>query len=146
MEDVKIQLRGVLMEKVVIKGKRIVGGVAEGVAFLSQDLPFELGGGKLQKKADGFGGEKEGHIGKILVFSDVELDFGKSGELQVTKLKEYMPKAVIFKNTTPKMLLGSIVMDIPVVTDFEKDPLEFICTGDWVRVDADNEQVIVFKR
>jgi len=32
------------------------------------------------------------------------------------------------------------------MTDFDRDPLEFIATGDWVKVDADRGVVEVTKR
>ena len=32
--------------------------------------------------------------------------------------------------------LGTVVTHAPAMTDFDRDPLELIRTGDWVRVDA----------
>ena len=37
-------------------------------------------------------------------------------------------------------------MRVPSVTDFDRDPLEIIETGDWVTVDGDNGVVEVVKR
>ena len=41
--------------------------------------------------------------------------------------------------------LGAVVMRIPTMTDFDSDPLEQIETGDWVRIDADEGTVSVWK-
>ena len=35
--------------------------------------------------------------------------------------------------------LGAVVTHAPAMTDFDRDPLEVIETGDWVKVDADEE-------
>jgi predicted aconitase with swiveling domain len=46
---------------------------------------------------------------------------------------------------TTKVALGAVVMRVPSVTDFDKNPLEHIETGDWVKVDADRGIVEVRK-
>ena len=46
---------------------------------------------------------------------------------------------------TTKVALGAVVMRIPAITDFDRDPLDIIETGDWVRVDADRGVVEVRK-
>jgi len=45
-----------------------------------------------------------------------------------------------------KVALGAVVMRVPAVTDLDRDPLEVIETGDWVRVDGDAGIVEVVKR
>jgi hypothetical protein len=37
-------------------------------------------------------------------------------------------------------------MRVPALTDFDRDPLDIIETGDWVRVDADHGVVEITKR
>jgi predicted aconitase with swiveling domain len=46
---------------------------------------------------------------------------------------------------TTKVALGAVVMRIPAITDFDRNPLEVIETGDWVVVDADRGVVEVRK-
>lgn len=46
---------------------------------------------------------------------------------------------------TTKVALGAVVMRVPAVTDFDRDPRELIDTGDWVRVDADAGTVTIVK-
>jgi hypothetical protein len=45
-----------------------------------------------------------------------------------------------------KMELGAVVTHAPAMTDFDRDPLDCIETGDWVRVDADAGVVEITKR
>ena len=47
--------------------------------------------------------------------------------------------------TTTKAALGAVVMRVPTMTAFDSDPLDRIETGDWVRIDADNGTVSVWK-
>ena len=47
---------------------------------------------------------------------------------------------------TTKIALGAVVTHAPSLTDFDRDPLECIETGDWVRVDADRGTVEICKR
>jgi uncharacterized protein len=47
---------------------------------------------------------------------------------------------------TTKVALGAVVMRIPAITDLDRNPLEVIETGDWVKVDADRGVVEVRKR
>ena len=42
--------------------------------------------------------------------------------------------------------LDTIRSEFPSVTDFDRDPLELIETGDWVIVDGDRAVVEVHKR
>ena len=56
------------------------------------------------------------------------------------------PRALVFNEMTTKIALGAVVMRIPSVTDFDRDPLDVIETGDWVIVDGDAGTVEVEKR
>jgi predicted aconitase with swiveling domain len=56
------------------------------------------------------------------------------------------PKAMIFNEMTTKIALGCVVMRVPSITELDRDPLEIIETGDWVRVDGDAGTVEVVKR
>ena len=52
---------------------------------------------------------------------------------------------MLFNVMTPKVALGAVVMRIPAVTELDRDPLQLISTGDWVRVDGDRGEVTVWK-
>jgi uncharacterized protein len=55
------------------------------------------------------------------------------------------PAAFLFNEMTTKIALGAVVTHAPSMTDFDRDPLECIETGDWVRVDADRGIVEITK-
>jgi predicted aconitase with swiveling domain len=46
---------------------------------------------------------------------------------------------------TTKIALGAVVTHAPAMTAFDRDPLEVIESGDWVKVDADRGFVEVTK-
>ena len=52
---------------------------------------------------------------------------------------------MIFNEMTAKAALGAVVMRIPAVTDLDRDPLDLIETGDWVKVDGDKGVVEIRK-
>ena len=64
--------------------------------------------------------------------------------VEITKFDA--PKAQLFNKMTTKIALGAVVTRVPAMTDFDRDPLEVIETGDWVKVDADKGVVEVTKR
>ena len=56
------------------------------------------------------------------------------------------PKAMINIKTHPVFAYASIVMNMPTVDGLDKNPLEMIETGDWVKVDAEKGIVEVTKK
>ena len=48
--------------------------------------------------------------------------------------------------SSSQIALVAVVMRAPSVTDFDRDPLTVIETGDWVRVDGDRGVVEVMKK
>jgi predicted aconitase with swiveling domain len=56
------------------------------------------------------------------------------------------PKALIFNNVASKAALSAVLLHAPAITSLDKNPLEVISTGDWVKVDADNGIVEVTKK
>jgi predicted aconitase with swiveling domain len=45
---------------------------------------------------------------------------------------------MIFNKMSTKMALGAVVTRVPAVTDLDRDPIEVIRSGDWVKVDGTN--------
>jgi predicted aconitase with swiveling domain len=64
----------------------------------------------------------------------------------LTRVAGSAPKAMLFNIMTAKVALGAVVTRVPAMTDFDKNPLDIIETGDWVRVDADRGIVEVTKK
>jgi predicted aconitase with swiveling domain len=64
----------------------------------------------------------------------------------VARLMGTAPAAMLFNEMTTKIALGAVVTHAPSLTDFDRDPLDCISTGDWVRVDAERGIVEVTKK
>jgi predicted aconitase with swiveling domain len=56
------------------------------------------------------------------------------------------PAAFLYRRGNNLTVFAAMNMKVPTVTDFDRDPLEVIETGDFVRVDGDNGVVEVFKK
>jgi hypothetical protein len=137
------------MHKIILRGRKVVGGVAEGEAFVTRDTISGWGGidhktGTIVEMRH----EKRGQSfkGKVLVFPGAKGSSGWSHYFHMARLSGAAPKAMIFNVMTTKMALGAVVTRAPAVTDLDQDPLQVIETGDWVKVDGDNGIVEVTKR
>lgn len=128
------------VEKIVIRGRKVVGGVAEGEAFVTTETVSGWGGidarsGEITERRH----EKVGQsfAGKVLVFQGAKGSSGWSHYFHMTRRLGTAPKAMLFTVTTTKVALGAVVTRVPSMTDFDRDPFEVIEDGDWVKVDAD---------
>ncbi len=81
----------------------------------------------------------------MLVFPGAKGSSGWSAMFHNARLMGTAPKALVFTTMTTKIALGAVVMHTPAVTDFDRDPLDLIETGDWVRVDGDRGVVEILK-
>jgi len=137
------------MNTIVLRGRRVVGGRAEGEALVTRETVPGWGGvNPVQGVITETRHELRGvpFKDKVLVFRGAKGSSGWSAMYHITRLAGTAPKALIFNEMTTKVALGAVVMRIPSVTDFDRDPLEVIETGDWVVVDADRGCVEVRKR
>jgi uncharacterized protein len=135
-------------EKIVLHGRRVVGGRAEGEALVTRETISGWGGvnpmtGEIIETRHELRGQS--FRNRILVFPGAKGSSGWSVAFHLTRLAGMSPKALIFNEMTTKVALGAVVMRVPAVTDFDRDPLEVIETGDWVCVDGDRGVVEVFK-
>jgi predicted aconitase with swiveling domain len=117
--------------KIVLRGRKVVGGCAEGEAIVTRDT------------ISGWGGIFKD---KILVFPGAKGSSGWSAYFHMARLNGASPRAMIFNKMTTKIALGAVVTHAPAMTELEQDPLQVIETGDWVKVDADNGIVEITKR
>jgi predicted aconitase with swiveling domain len=135
--------------KIVLKGRKVVGGVAEGEALVTRETISGWGGvnpmqGKIIETRHELRGET--FKDKILVFRGAKGSSGWSVVFHTTRLAGTAPKALVFNEMTTKVALGAVVLRAPSVTDLDRDPLEVIETGDWVVVDGDAGTVEVRKK
>jgi predicted aconitase with swiveling domain len=135
--------------RIVLKGRKVVGGFAEGEALVTRQTISGWGG---INPVDGTVIETRHELrgisfkDKVLVFPGAKGSSGWSAMFHNARLRGTAPKALVFNIMTTKAALGAVVMHTPAVTDFDRDPLDLIETGDWVKVDGDRGIVEVIKR
>lgn len=133
---------------IVLHGRKVVGGVAEGEALVTRETISGWGGvnptkGTVIETRHELRGVS--FADKVLVFPGAKGSSGWSGMFHMCRLMGTAPKAMVFNTMTTKIALGAVVMHCPSVTDLDQDPLEVIETGDWVRVDGDRGVVEISK-
>ena len=137
------------MSKIILRGRKVVGGVAEGEALVTRERISGWGGidprnGTVIETRHELKGKS--FKGKVLVFPGAKGSSGWSSQFHVARLAGAAPLAMVFNEMSTKIALGAVVTHAPSVTDFDQDPLEVIATGDWVKVDGDNGVVEVTKK
>jgi predicted aconitase with swiveling domain len=129
-------------KKIVLNGRGVVGGVAEGNAIvLKKSLSFwsglnpqtgTLGRGQVSPELVG-----ESVKGKVLVYP-----FGKGSTaggaiLFWNCMNGFAPAAIINNRLDTVVANGVISSKVPTVIELDQDPCQIIKTGDFVKVDAD---------
>lgn len=133
---------------VLIRGRKVVGGVCEGEALVTRQTISGWGGvnpmkGEIIENHHELQGRSFAE--KILVFPGAKGSSGWSAVFHTTRLTGQAPLGLLFNITTTKAALGAVVLRVPSMTDFDSDPLDHIETGDWVCIDADDGTVSVWK-
>ncbi|MBV9769264.1 MAG: DUF126 domain-containing protein [Bryobacterales bacterium] len=135
--------------KIVLRGRGIVGGCAEGEALVTRDTISGWGGidpmtGTVIETRHELRGKS--FKDKVLVFPGAKGSSGWSNAFHMTRLTNSAPLAMIFNQMTTKIALGAVVTRVPAVTELDQDPLRVIETGDWVKVDGDRGVVEITKK
>lgn len=135
--------------RVVLHGRGLGGGACEGEALVSQEAISGWGGvdprtGTVIESRHELAGQS--FAGKVLVFPGAKGSSGWSGMFHQARLEGAAPKAMIFNVMNTKIALGVVVTHVPCVTGLDRDPLDVIRTGDWVRVDGDRGVVEIGTR
>jgi len=127
-----------------IKGRCVYPGIAEAEALVAGKY---LQGFTNVKPALGFTTERNHPIfkvpytGKVLVFYSPR---GSGGFLQYGFGAR--PAAMIYTKSSPLTVGCAIQAHIPMMTDFEDDPMMYIETGDTVLVNADEGFIQITKK
>ena len=125
---------------IVLRGRKVVGGRAEGEALVTRESDSRLGRREpanrvsSPKRITSCGQELQGQGARVsrrqgIVRLVGDVSHGAAGRRRA--------KALVFNEMTTKVALGAVVMRVPSVTDLDRDPLDLIETGDWVTVDGD---------
>jgi predicted aconitase with swiveling domain len=133
----------------VLQGRKVVGGYAEGEALVTGQTISGWGGinpmtGTVIETRHQLRGQS--FKDKVLVFPGAKGSSGWSAAFHITRLTGTAPRALVFNEMTTKIALGAVVMRVPAVTDLDRDPLQLIATGDWVIVDGDRGVVEIRRR
>jgi predicted aconitase with swiveling domain len=134
---------------IVLRGRKVVGGCAEGEALVTKETISGWGGidpmtGTVIETRHELRGVS--FKDKVLIFPGAKGSSGWSAAFHLARLTNSAPRAMVFNEMTTKIALGAVVMRAPAVTDLDRDPLTVIETGDWVRVDGDRGVVEVTKK
>lgn len=137
------------MSVIVLRGRKVVGGRAEAEALVTHERISGWGGidpktGSVIETRHPLRGVS--FAGKVLVFPGAKGSSGWSSQFHIARLAGMAPAAMLFNEMTTKIALGAVVTHAPALTDFDRDPLEVIETGDRVIVDADAGRVEIHKR
>ena len=135
--------------KIVLRGRKVVGGCAEGEAIVTRDTISGWGGinereGTVIERRHELRGQS--FKDKVLVFPGAKGSSGWSAQFHLARVMGTAPAAWLFNQMTTKVALGTVVSHAPAMTDFDRDPLDVIRTGDWVKVDADNGIVTITRK
>jgi hypothetical protein len=132
----------------VYKCRSIVRGSGSGEAVVSRDaMCFYLidpATGTVIERNHAIQGKSV--TGKVLVVqsgkgsSVVQVD----GFYQLW-VKNNLPSAIIVKEAEPVIVSSAVVVGLTMVDRLEEDPFEIIADGDYVEVDADSQEVRVWK-
>lgn len=136
-------------KKIVLRGRKVVGGCAEGEALVTKETISGWGGidpmtGTVIETHHELCGVS--FRDRVLVFPGAKGSSGWSNAFHMTRLAGTAPKAMVFNRMNTKIALGAVVTHAPTVTDLDQDPLAVVETGDWVRVDGDRGIVEVTKK
>lgn len=130
---------------IVLRGRAVVPGVAEGEALVTREPISGWGGidpaqGRVIESRHELNGQC--FTGKILVFPSAKGSSGWAGFFQSTRLLGTAPIGMIITRISSKSALGAVVTRVPAVTDLDADPCFVIQSGDRVRIDNGTVEVI----
>ena len=135
-------------KKIILKGRKVIGGTAEGEALVSK-MPL-MGWGNADAK-NGYTVERNHPLyeipfkDKVLVFSTPR---GSGGFVSYGRSAAFgqAPAAFVYREGNNLTVFAAMTANIPTVTDLDQDPTRVIETGDRVIVKGDEGVVEVIKK
>lgn len=136
------------MERIVLRGRKIVGGSVAGEALVSKDGIGTYGSldeytGVITERNHNIYGKSV--TGKILVFPFAKGSSAWACGFHNLRTRRINPIGMLVRVIDSKSALGAIACNVPTVTDFDQDPVTIIESGDWVEINADEGVVYVTK-
>ena len=140
----------ILSDKIILKGRKIVGGLAEGEALVTRQGIDCHGGvdprtGVIIERRHELRGEAVKD--KILVFPYGKGSSGWARQFYyLCSTYGNSPKAIILKRLMEMVVVGAIATRTPMICCSDPDPTVVIKTGDTVRVDANKGTIEVSRK
>lgn len=149
------------MKKIILKGPKGIGGVAEGEALVTKEpvnLMSDFGSiwemkGSVKPEDAQFTNKLtlpelygKSIANKIFVCATHKGGIFSSQILLSLAAHGLAPKAIINVYAHPVFVVAAIMLGIPIIDRLDRDPTEIIKTGDYVKVDASAGIVEVIKR
>ncbi len=135
--------------KIILKGRKVIGGKAEGEAMVTRQPVSFLGGvnpdkGIVVEK----GHELEGQslTGKVFVFPHGKGSTAGPYIIYAMAKRRTAPAAMINVEAEPIIAVGAAMGNIPLVDRLDQNPLEVIATGVYVKIDGDQGVAEVIKK
>jgi hypothetical protein len=135
--------------KIMLRGRKVIGGLAEGEAVVTKEPVSFLGGVNPDKGVVvERGHELEGQsiTGKVFVFPHGKGSTAGPYIIYAMAKRKTAPVAMINVEAEPIIAVGAAMGNIPLVDRLDKNPLEVIATGDHVKIDGDQGIVEITKR
>jgi predicted aconitase with swiveling domain len=134
---------------IILKGRTISQGLAEGEALVSPapigfNFGFDVATGTVIEHGHPL--EHQSIKDKILIFPYGKGSTGGSYVIYQLAKAGTGPRAIINASTETIIAVGAIMGGIPVVDQLERDPLQTIKTGDYVKVDATHGTVEITRQ
>ena len=142
--------------KIVLKGHKGIGGIAEGEALVCQE-PINLMADTGNCWSDPSDATFTNILGtpsvfgkslkdKVLVFPTGKGGIFSSNILMDMKTAGTTPKAIVNTQAHPVWVALCIELGFPLIDRLDQNPCEVIKTGDWVKVDAEKGIVEVTRK
>jgi predicted aconitase with swiveling domain len=131
-----------------IRVERAAGEVVEGEALVSVEgfsPRYDLDRWTGEISRPGHAIEGENIKDKVLFFPTAKGGIAAGWAFHDLKTKGIAPKALVFGVTNPVMVQGVVFAGITITEGWSPNPLEFVRTGDIVRVDPENKKVEVYR-
>jgi len=132
-----------------LAAKPVTRGIAEGEALVTRMAISFTGGLDPQTgiiKEPGHELYGQCVAGKILVFPNGKGSTTGSWQYYAAFKRGNAPKGIINQTAEGVVAVSAIITQTPMVHQLEKDPLDCIENGDFVRIDADAGVVEILKR
>ncbi len=135
--------------KIVLQGRKIIGGTAEGEALVTREPISFLGGvnpdkGIVVERGHELEGQKI--TGKIFIFPHGKGSTAGPYIIYAMARRNTAPAAMINVEAEPIIAVGAAMGNIPLVDRLDQNPLEVISSGDRVKIDGDRGIIEITKK